>query len=269
MIHKITSSERGLLSNSYIVEGRERLVVIDPPMLLSDARSLAGQLTAIGKPLGSVIVTHAHPDHANGAIELPEAPIVSLSATARVLTETAEPKRAQWTPVFGEDYPQSIRLPNRLVEDGDAFAVDELQFRVKDFGAGECASMALWILEAPERAVFAGDFVYPGVHGWLAEGRTAKWIAQLDELGAVLRDADRLYPGHGDSAGVDALADQKSYLEYFRGVVARQSGGKASLEPDAVSAIVTEVSARYPAHRLPALIALGAAGVARELATPG
>ena len=265
-VHCVTASEAGLLSNSYVVEGRDRLVVIDPPMLLSDARALAQKVTAIGKPLGAIVVTHAHPDHANGAVALPDVPIVALAATAQVLSQTAESKRAQWTPVFGDDYPQSIRFPTQHVYDGEAYSLDELVFRVTDLGAGECASMALWILEQPGRAVFAGDFIYPGIHGWLAEGRTAAWLTQLERLATLVQNGDRLYPGHGDVTTVEALSQQATYLNAFREVVARYADGKAALDPAAVSSIVAEMTSRYPSYRLPGLIGLGAAGVAAELA---
>jgi glyoxylase-like metal-dependent hydrolase (beta-lactamase superfamily II) len=265
-IHTVTSSEAGLLSNSYIVEGAHRLVVIDPPMLLSDAQALTARIAALGKPLGAVIVTHAHPDHANGAIALPTAPIVALESVAHVLRETAEPKRQQWTPIYGDDYPQSVRLPDTEVADGDRYAVDEMVFAVRDLGEGECASMALWTLEEPERAIFIGDFVYPGVHGWLAEGRTVRWLAQLDALAELVRDGDVLYPGHGTRAGIAALGDQRTYLETFRTIVGEHAGGAAEPRPEQLASIERAVRERYPAHRLPGLVAYGASAVSRELA---
>jgi glyoxylase-like metal-dependent hydrolase (beta-lactamase superfamily II) len=56
--------------NSYLVESRDSLVVVDGMLTLSDARAVRRRIDEAGKPLRGLIVTHAHPDHYAGAAEI-------------------------------------------------------------------------------------------------------------------------------------------------------------------------------------------------------
>ena len=56
--------------NAYLVELPDEVIVIDSTLGLSDGRALRARVDATGKPLGAVIVTHAHPDHYGGLTAL-------------------------------------------------------------------------------------------------------------------------------------------------------------------------------------------------------
>src|SRR5215208_612201 len=103
-IYTYTAGANGLFVNSYLVEADDGVVAIDGSLLVSDARAFRARLDALHKPLLAVLVTHGHPDHFNGVVELVRGQgDVAIYATPEgkaVIDEVAEPKRAQWSPTY-------------------------------------------------------------------------------------------------------------------------------------------------------------------------
>lgn len=136
-IHK--SGEQGIFSNAYIVDTGHSLVVVDGTLTVSEARAFGALLKSMTKPLKAILITHAHPDHVAGITEwLPSAdiPIYSVRSVEQLMRATEEQKRAQWGPVFKEEWVQKWTYPNRIVRDGEAIHVDGLSFRVHELGPG-------------------------------------------------------------------------------------------------------------------------------------
>ena len=68
-IHNYTSS--GLAPvNSWIIETKNGVVVVDIQRQFSEAKKLLNEVEKINKPILGVIITHPHPDHINGAYSL-------------------------------------------------------------------------------------------------------------------------------------------------------------------------------------------------------
>jgi glyoxylase-like metal-dependent hydrolase (beta-lactamase superfamily II) len=66
IVHTYAAGEQGLFVNSYLLETREGVILVDANLLTDDALALAARLRALHKPLLAAFVTHAHPDHFNG-----------------------------------------------------------------------------------------------------------------------------------------------------------------------------------------------------------
>jgi glyoxylase-like metal-dependent hydrolase (beta-lactamase superfamily II) len=69
--------------NAYVVETRNGAVVIDGTLTVSDGRAVRERVEQLNKPLLAVLVTHAHPDHYRGIVEViggDEIPVVPLKA---------------------------------------------------------------------------------------------------------------------------------------------------------------------------------------------
>lgn len=267
-VHTHRTDEKGFYVNSYLVETANGVVAVDAPFLLSDARTFRAQFERLGKPLLAVLITHAHPDHVNGIATLTAghaAPIIATYAVDRVFRETAEPKRAQWTPIYGDDYPQTFVWPTRLVSDGDAVTFDGVTYRVRDGGAGESASEAIWIADDAGIA-FIGDLAYSHVHPYLLEGQTAAWLRQIEHERASLPDTLTLYPGHGEPGGHDLLNWQRAYVERYRATVDELRGDAGSLDAAAQNELDARMAAFVPDAPLRMLVKMGADPVAGELA---
>ena len=58
-----------------------------------------------------------------------------------------------------------------------------------------------------------------GVHAYTADGHTGRWLESLRRLEAELKTAARIYPGHGESGGLELLKAQARYLDKFRSEV--------------------------------------------------
>jgi glyoxylase-like metal-dependent hydrolase (beta-lactamase superfamily II) len=115
-IYTYTAAATGLFVNSYLVETDDGVVAIDAGLLVSDARAFRARLDALHQPLLAVLVTHGHPDHFNGVVELVrgqgDVPIYATPEGKAVIDEVAEPKRAQWSPTYGAQWPTETAYRN-------------------------------------------------------------------------------------------------------------------------------------------------------------
>ena len=203
IVHTYRSGESGLFVNSYLVEGAEGVVAIDSPLLLSDGRAFRARLEALRKPLLGVLVTHPHPDHYNTIGELlagEEVPVIAHRDVDREIRASDEAKRAQWGPMFGDEWPSSATFPNRAAADEETVELGDLRFTAWDFGPGESASETVWLLDGGDIA-FVGDLAFNGTHAYLADGRTEAWLRSIDRAEESLAGVRTLMSGPRGSRG--------------------------------------------------------------------
>jgi glyoxylase-like metal-dependent hydrolase (beta-lactamase superfamily II) len=263
-IHTYTAAEAGLLVNSYLIEAAEGVVLVDANLLQSDARALAARITALRKPLLGVFVTHAHPDHFNGLpiVAGDDIPVYAAADVADTIARIADAKREQWQPVYGDEWPDRHRVPDRRLDTGSVVELAGLRFTLHALGAAESHADSYLMLDD---LAFIGDLAFHGTHPYLADGHTARWLAALDKLTGAL-DGATLYPGHGTPGDVGMLADQRRYLMMYRETVRRLAAGAPSLT-DPQREELTAVMTRFlPDAPLTWMIGLGADPVAAELA---
>jgi glyoxylase-like metal-dependent hydrolase (beta-lactamase superfamily II) len=271
VVHTYRAAESGLHVNSYLVEGESGVVVVDTNLLVSDIEALRARLRALKKPLLAILVTHAHPDHFNGVLGLvrdKEVPVYAAAGVGRVIEEIADAKRAQWSPVYGAEWPAETYYPNSPLADGTRVQLDELSFTVHEVGPAEshADSYLELAVDGSAAVAFTGDLAFHGTHSYTADGHCGAWLAALDVLGGELAGIGTLYPGHGDPAGPDLFADQRRYLLYYRELIRRLSGGEPRLSGAAKSELTAAVQAFLPDAPLTWMIELGADAVAAELA---
>jgi glyoxylase-like metal-dependent hydrolase (beta-lactamase superfamily II) len=271
VVHIYRAAESGLCVNSYLIEGESGVVVVDTNLLVSDIEALRARLDALKKPLLAIMVTHAHPDHFNGVHGLVrdrEVPVYATASVGRVIEEISDAKRAQWSPVYGAEWPAETYYPNSLLADGAKVQLGELSFTVREVGPAESHADSYLILTANESApiAFTGDLAFHGTHPYTADGHSGAWLAALDVLAGDLAGSGTLYPGHGDPAGPGLLADQRRYLLYYRELIRRLSGGEPQLSEAAKSELSAAMQVFLPDAPLTWMIELGADAVAAELA---
>ena len=271
IVHTYRSGGTGLFVNSFLVEGDAGVVAIDSPLLLSDGRAFRARFEALKKPLLAVLITHPHPDHYNTVTQLlagEDVPVLALPEVDCEIRQRDAAKRAQWGPMFGDEWPASATFPNRIANDGETVVFDGLRFTARDLGPGESVSQTAWLLE-PGRVAFVGDLAFNGTHAYIADGLTARWLEALDRAEEALAGVRTVYVGHGEASTLVVLADQRRYLLMVREAARRLARGAPRLTDAAKEELTGLMDTFLPGVSLGWLVAAGADGLARELAAEG
>jgi glyoxylase-like metal-dependent hydrolase (beta-lactamase superfamily II) len=264
-----SAAETGLLVNSYLVDTGDGIAVVDTGLLRSDARALRARLDALRAPLRAVLLTHPHPDHVNGTAELlrgADVPVHATPAVAAAIEGSAAAKRAQWGPVYGDEWPATVVVPTDLVPDGGSVVVGAVTFTVHDHGPAESDADSVWTATGDGPGVaFVGDLAFSGTHAYLADGHTGRWLDALDRLEGEPAGVRTLLPGHGGPAGPELWHRQRRYLLMVREAVRGRAGDGELTDADR-SEVVAIMTRFAPDAPLSWLVGLGADAVAQELA---
>ncbi len=264
-----SSPEPAFFVNSFILETENGVIVIDTQFLVSQAIKLQQAIEKLGKPILAVIITHPHPDHFNGTSILCEnldIPIYSTRSTLEEIKAIEAPKREFWKQSYGDDYPNSTLLPNKLVRSKEALTIDGVEIVIDDLGAGESSDITVIYLPA-EKVLIASDLLYNKVHPWLAESRSQAWMEQIRYVKSAYADAEVVYAGHGTEGDLKALDEQLEYIQSFQALVSSHLTPDGLLASNAKEQIKHTMQARYPGYPLEFLIEMNADGVAKELAS--
>jgi glyoxylase-like metal-dependent hydrolase (beta-lactamase superfamily II) len=195
-------------------------------------------------------------------------PVIALPAVAREIREKDDAKRAQWGPMFGDEWPSSATFPNREVDDEESVQLGDLCFTAWDFGPAESESETIWLLGKGSVA-FVGDLAFNGTHAYLADGHSDAWVRALDRAEEALGTVTTMYVGHGEPATPAVLAEQRRYLLMVREVVSRVAGDRADLTQDERAEVAGLMERYLPGAPLAWLVDAGASAVAAELAQEG
>jgi putative intracellular protease/amidase/glyoxylase-like metal-dependent hydrolase (beta-lactamase superfamily II) len=270
IIHTFKSGDAGLLVNGYLIETSDHVVAVDSALIESAAKDLRKKFDSLGKPLAFVLITHGHPDHYNGLTHLTagmNVDIIATPRTNRVIQESDALKEKQWSGVFGDEWPKRRTFPNRTLDDGQSVSIDGLTFTVHDLGPGESDSDSFWVMEGNgKRVAFIGDVVLNHLHAYGADAHTFEWLQNLDRLLSELHGFDQIYPGHGESGGIELLEWQKHYLEELRAEVASFANDKTELSETEKAQLLENMNRKFPDTKLDFLLINSADPVAKELA---
>jgi glyoxylase-like metal-dependent hydrolase (beta-lactamase superfamily II) len=204
--------------NAYLVEGPHGVVAVDSTLTVSDARALRSKVDELGKPLLAVLVTHAHPDHYGGAVELigdDEVPFVAAAGVDEVIRRDDEIKEQIIRPMFGDEWPRTRSFPNQIVDDGESVNFGGISFTMMDLGPGESPHDSVWLVGDERLVAFAGDAAYEHMHCYLADGYWREWLANITRLRGELDPKAEVHFGHGDRRESAAFDWQERYLHTF------------------------------------------------------
>jgi glyoxylase-like metal-dependent hydrolase (beta-lactamase superfamily II) len=263
--HRHSTGPEGALVNAYLVETGEGIVAVDGTLTVSDGRSLRAQFESFAKPLLAVLVTHAHPDHYGGIVELvrdEDVPVIATAGVDAVIRRDDALKEEILRPMFGEEWPSERAFPNRTVSNGEKVELGGVGFTVLDLGPGESPHDSIWFLGDERRTVFLGDQVYDRKHAYLADGYHEEWLGHIERLRLELPADATLHIGHGGPVTPAHFEWQRQYIETFLDAV--RSGDWS--QPDAARATVVERMTRLlPTDELRFLMELSIEPVAASL----
>ncbi|MGH9194741.1 MAG: MBL fold metallo-hydrolase, partial [Acidimicrobiia bacterium] len=206
-------------TNSYVV-GRDDVVVIDPGTLdPSHLRALAN----VAPKISTIVITHRHPDHFTGAVEL-----AGISGAEIAVSRSFAPY----------DLPETARR----LSDGDNVTVPGVTLTALETPGHASDHIALWFEE--EKSLFSGDLILGEGTSVISppDGNLTDYMKSLERVAAL--PIEHLYPGHHAPRN-----DPKEWIEYYishRRERDDQILSALSTGPKDIPAIVAEVYASYP-----------------------
>ena len=176
---------------STLIYGKQDAVLVDTFMTVKQADALVDWVTASGKNLTTIYITHGHGDHWFGISALlerfPNAKAIATPDVVGVMRQHASPEILEkvWKPGFPGQIPDRLVIAEELkgniikLEGHDLVAV-ELGHTDTDYTT---------CLHVPSIGlVVAGDAAYNDVHLYLAESNAKtrrEWISALDKIGSL------------------------------------------------------------------------------------
>jgi len=176
-------------SNIYVIMG-DYLTIVDPGNDYTAFMDLF-QLQVKPADIKKVVLTHGHPDHAMGALELLRYPAIVEGGGFELILHEAAPSQ------FKEVLEQS-GSGSRVTEvrGGETLELSGLEWEVIHTPGHTIDGICLY--HAPTRTVITGDMVLPHAMAEVdkhAGGRLDHYLFGLKAL--LKRDIDNVLPGHG------------------------------------------------------------------------
>jgi glyoxylase-like metal-dependent hydrolase (beta-lactamase superfamily II) len=256
-VHNFTSTPPAPV-NSWIIESKNGVVIIDAQRTLSEANNALDEIRRINKPILGVIITHPHPDHIGGTSVLlngtSNVPIYSTQLTYNIMKDDIGGLIAFAKRLHGNDYPDQLVLPNKIVNSGENVTIDGITYNFEDIGPGEAGDMMLIYLPA-QKLLFTGDVVNNQMHPALIEGNSVEWIKQIQYIAQNYSDTRMLFPGHGQPGSPKTLLDEQlEYINTFRSLVEQQmqleeevgEERSANITEEGKTKIMSELQRLYP-----------------------
>ena len=215
-----TASQPGFCVNSTLVYGQKDAILIDAQFTLTDARHLVDTIRKTGRNLTTVYVTHFHPDHYFGLVEIkrafPNAKMVALPRTVKEIRETWEAKVKQWKPNYGDKIPDEPITPDELQD--TKLLLEDNTLEIHGEVQGDCENNSfVWIPSI--KTVICGDIVYSGVYPWTLEttaNQRKAWIETIDKIKTF--NPEVVVAGHKNPVlknDPSSLDFSKNYLQYY------------------------------------------------------
>ena len=188
-------------------ENSHEAIVVDPG---DEVDGLLLRLGRLGLKVKQIVLTHAHIDHAGGAMQMKRAtgaPLLLHEQDFELLC--ALPDQARW---LGAPEPESVIIDKPLAE-GDTVSFGPYTAKVLHTPGHTMGSICLYF-EA-EKLLIAGDTLFAGSVGRtdLPGGSSEALMRSLEEKLSKLPDAVAVVPGHGPTT---TIGDEKLDNPYMR-----------------------------------------------------
>lgn len=278
----------GFNSNSLVIVGDEDVILVDSHITPAKARELLASIRQVtDNPVGVVINTHFHYDHAHGNQAFPGARIVGHTFTREKMAgapleektflshlmgtrtgierlqaavagaETEEARQEAETRLAAtEAYLATLEEvapvpPNVVLEERITLYRGDREIEVVFCGRGHTGGDVVVVLPN-DRLVFTGDLMLAGP-SWLGDGYVDEWPETLEKLKGVVFPDDVILPGHGpkftDRDHVLISSVQDFYRELWAQVAKLRRQGK-SIEEAAAEVDLRHFEERLPGRRL-------------------
>jgi glyoxylase-like metal-dependent hydrolase (beta-lactamase superfamily II) len=245
IVKQFTGTEASV--NAFTLSNEQNVIAVDLLRNSVEAKVFADQISASGKNLTSIFITHGHPDHYLGLgvfnRQFPKVPVYVATQEIKddIIGFTTWMESVGWLeaePLMkvrtdknpdGFDYANVLKVidSNILILPGSS---EEIVVKA-DYPGSEADHMATLAIPS-QKTLLASDLIYDGVHAWCGSGVDVKaineWIAIVKKIKSETSPSWIFYPGHGTSGNHQKLDNIASYLETFLKVTANaKSRGEA------------------------------------------
>src|SRR5882672_11429772 len=255
-INVVTSKDDQFWTNSVIVEGAHKVMLVDAQLTRTNAERVLKEIKESHKPLSLIYITHEHADHFLGLEVFKEAyPNVRIIAVPAVLPrihKVYQEKIDKWKQLLPSDAATHVVPIDPF--DGSTITFDGSNIEVLQHIRGDTdENTMLWI--PGQRILIGGDVVFNDMHVYTPEtdsqART-KWLSSLKTIRALQPSV--VIPGHSKAgAPLDAstaVAFTEKYLLVFEEEL------KSAKDP---SGFIEAMKKRFPSADLLLAIERGAA----------
>jgi glyoxylase-like metal-dependent hydrolase (beta-lactamase superfamily II) len=215
-------------TNSYsvtstLISGEKEAILVDVQFRMSEAVKLADRITATGKQLKAIIISHPDDDHylcmSVFRQRFPNTPIYMSKAGLSVFKRTSMKYFKMMKSYSPTETPDTLPTPELLPS--THFTIDGEEIEVITDVQGDTwtpANSYLWIPST--QTIVAGDLVFNGVHVWLANSTQrsrAAWLSSLDRLEAL--HPRTVIAGHKRDSNTpdspEVIAATRNYIKVF------------------------------------------------------
>lgn len=205
-----------LATSSYIIASKSgKAAVVDPA---DNAEYILGVLKRENLTLSEILLTHGHFDHTGAAADLKE--MTGAKVYIHIFDECMLDDKVKNVAYLLPGYNYKPFTADVLLNDGDSFSIDELEFKVMSTPGHTAGSILYFVKDkdSGEEVIFAGDTIFEGSAGRtdFYSGSPTQQIESLKKLAALEKDYV-IYPGHGEST---TLKQEKRYNMYLSSVLA-------------------------------------------------
>ena len=226
--------------NIVAILSSDETLVVDTRSTPAQAREILDDLRELGAPpVGIVVNTHGHYDHAFGNSVFRPVSIWGHERCAAMIRNTGERQRvtaAAETPEIAAELAEVVLdPPERTFREHATLCLDDREVELVYLGRGHTDNDIV-VRVADADVVCAGDLLENGATPYFGDGFPMDWPATVEALLALVGPSTVVVPGHGDHAG---RAFVESSLDGFRAVAAaarRVHAGEVTLE-DAVALV--------------------------------
>src|SRR6202045_2977582 len=209
--------------SSTLISGERDAVLVDTPITVDQARTLANWIAARGKNLTTIYATHGHGDHFFGASTVlerfPGARFVARPEVIEIMRQQASPESlaTYWNPRFPGQISSQLAIAEELT--GNIINLEGQDLVSVPLGFTDTAGTTC--LHVPSISlIVAGDAAYNGVHLHLSESpdqqKRQEWIAALDKMESLKPRA--VIAGHkrvGNNDNPKILGETRKYISDF------------------------------------------------------
>ncbi len=205
---------------STLITGTHDAVLVDPPLTSAQADDVGDWISASGRTLRHIYITHGHGDHWFGAIPLlqrfPGVSVLATYGTRQLMYAQNQPdfRKQFWDRVFPGQLPRG-EVEVSIV-DGDGFELEGVPLVPIEVGHTDTDATTMLHVPTTELLV-AGDVVYNGVHLYLTESGGVSgidsWLDALD-IAEGLRPAT-VIAGHKDPRAPDTPTQIQATRRYL------------------------------------------------------